>query len=90
MKEYFEVNKDKISTDVTSCPEKHDRTEYHQDYYASNLELNSKYLYYLLTSITIRLLRRAMLSLLHGQRPVIMDQIESTAWSKAYYHMDSE
>ena len=40
-------------------------TEYHWDNYASNLKL-----YYLLTSVTTRTLRRAVGSLLHGPRPI--------------------
>ena len=47
MKKYCEANKDKISTDdplmlATFYSEQHDKTEYHRDYYASNLELSFK------------------------------------------------
>ena len=52
-----------MSTDATSYSEGHDRTEYNQDYDASNLELS---LCYLLTSCTTRPLRRTVGSLLHG------------------------
>ena len=37
MKEYRKANKDKISADVASFSEEHDRRGYHQDYCASNL-----------------------------------------------------
>ena len=40
MKEYREANKDKISADATSYSKEHDRTGYHRDYYANNLELS--------------------------------------------------
>ena len=33
---------DKTSTDATSYSEEHDRTGYHLDYYASNLEVSCK------------------------------------------------
>ena len=51
MKECHETNKDKISTDATFYSEEHDRAEYHQFYYASNLKLS---LGYLLTSDTTK------------------------------------
>lgn len=53
MKEYHE---DKISTDVTSCSEERDRTEYHRKYYASNSDISHKNLLSL-TSVTTRPLR---------------------------------
>ena len=104
MKEYCEANKDKISTEATSFSEEHDRTEYYQDYYASNLELS---LCHILTSGTARPLRRAIGSLLHGPRPVTIRLLRRTILNLLYgqrpaiiwtlrtarlqgYHMDSE
>ena len=81
MKEYCEVNKDKISTDATFYSEKLDAT---QDYYASNLELSHKksllssnICYHKATEkshreSTTRPMKRAVFNLLHGSKLVII------------------
>ena len=76
MKEYREANKDKISADATSYSEEHNRTEYHRDYYANNLERSR--------------IKSALSSNICYHKDPKKSRVESTARSKACYHMDPE